>query len=180
MNDSQLKIKLRSPSSNDGAAVFRLISQCPPLDTNSLYCNLLQCAHFTETSVVAECDDEVVGFTSGYLMPERPGTLFIWQVAVDEKIRGQGLASRMVTFILSRSKCCQVTYLETTITESNRASWALFTSLAGKLRSQINTSSMFDRDLHFDGEHESEILARIGPFNRVLITNHTRGSHENF
>ncbi len=164
MSNNRFKVHFRLPSAEDGASVFQLVSRCPPLDTNSMYCNLLQCTHFANTSVIAICQDEVVGFTSGYLIPERPGTLFIWQVAVAEKMRGQGLGTRMLNSILSRSQCCQVTYLETTITDSNRASWALFEGLADKLQTQVNTSVMFERDTHFEGKHDSETLLRLGAF----------------
>jgi L-2,4-diaminobutyric acid acetyltransferase len=130
-----------------------------------MYCNLLQCTHFSSTSVAAIQDDELVGFISGYVIPERENTLFIWQVAVNDKARGQGLAARMLKNILDRSLCKEVNYLETTITESNQASWALFKSLAKKLNSELNASVMFDCDRHFSGEHDTELLARIGPFN---------------
>ncbi len=164
MSNDAPDIQLRPPTDQDGAAVHRLISQCPPLDTNSHYCNLLQCTHFANTSVAAIDKDKLVGFCSAYLIPERPDTLFIWQVAVAEEARGQGLGARMLKNILNRSLCSQVIYLETTITGSNRASWALFEGLAEKLDTQISSSVLFDKDQHFSGKHESEILVRIGPF----------------
>jgi len=157
-------ITLRAPTAEDGAAVYDLIAQCPPLDTNSMYCNLLQSCHFSDTSVAAELSQEIVGFISGYVLPKQPDTLFIWQVAVGEKARGQGLASRMLADILSRPACQQVKYLETTITPDNRASWALFESLANKLNAKLERSVMFDRQQHFAGQHETEMLVRIGPF----------------
>ena len=159
---------LRPPTPNDGASVFRLIGRCPPLDVNSMYCNLLQCTHFAGTSVAAvqtvSTNEELVGFISAYLIPEREDTLFIWQVAVDERARGTGLAGDMLKHILDRPQCSQITYLETTITESNKASWALFESLANKLGTRLEKSVMFDRDKHLADEHETELLARIGPF----------------
>lgn len=167
MSIPQKKSELRPPSANDGASVFRLINQCPPLDTNSMYCNLLQCAHFSDTSVAAVDSDssseELLGFISGYLIPERNNTLFIWQVAVSEKARGMGLASNMLQHILDRPQCANVKYLETTITESNQASWALFKSLSGKLQISLEKSIMFDRDDHLGGDHDTEFLARLGP-----------------
>lgn len=155
---------LRMPTAKDGAAVYDLIAQCPPLDTNSMYCNLLQCSHFSETSIAAESNDDIVGFISGYIQPNQPDTLFIWQVAVGEKARGQGLAGRMLKEILSRSVATEVRYIETTITPDNRASWALFESLANKLGAELNQSVMFERQQHFAGQHETEMLVRIGPF----------------
>ena len=102
---------LRRPESSDGAAVWELIRDCQPLDRNSLYCNLLQCDHFAATTVVAEQDGDVVGCISGYLVPARPDTLFIWQVAVGASARGQGLALRMLQHLLERPACRAVRFM---------------------------------------------------------------------
>jgi L-2,4-diaminobutyric acid acetyltransferase len=161
----QQEIDLRPPVSDDGISVFRLIQQCPPLDPNSIYCNLLQCSHFAGTSVAAVWRGELVGFVSGYLVPERADTLFVWQVAVGKPARGKGLASSMLRHILNRSQCRGVSYIETTITESNEASWALFERLAQQLNAELKRSVMFDREKHFAGRHDTEMLVRIGPFN---------------
>jgi L-2,4-diaminobutyric acid acetyltransferase len=144
--------------------VFRLVERCPPLDANSSYCNFLQCGHFAQTSVAAEMNGELVGFISGYKKPEQPDTLFVWQVAVDERARGQGLASKMLLHILQRPNCQSVNHLETTITEDNKGSWALFERLAKTLTADLNSSIFLDKQKHFDGLHDSEALVRIGPF----------------
>ncbi len=131
-----------------------------------MYCNLLQCTHYAETSVAAVSDGELVGFVSGYLLPRRPDTLFVWQVAVSGPARGQGLASRMLRDLLERPCCSDVRYLETTITESNEASWTLFRSLGRALQAELESSVMFDRQRHFADAHDTEMLLRIGPFAR--------------
>jgi L-2,4-diaminobutyric acid acetyltransferase len=156
-------LSLRPPVAEDGVSVHQLVEACPPLDPNSIYCNLLQCSHFAGTSVAAEQAGELVGFISGYFVPDRDDTLFIWQVAVGEKARGQGLAGKMLQHIIQRPQCDRVSYIETTITESNRPSWRLFESLAKKLSAKLESSIMFDRDAHFAGKHDSEFLIRIGP-----------------
>lgn len=161
------QLSLRPPVATDGIRVNRLVAQCPPLDTNSVYCNLLQCSHFAQTSVAAEIEGDLVGFVSGYIEPEQADTLFIWQVAVSEKARGMGLATRMLQSILQRDACQKVAYIDTTITEDNRASWALFERLAEKLGAELNHSVQFDREQHFDGEHATEMLVRIGPFKQA-------------
>lgn len=157
-------ISLREPVSEDGFRVFNLIKACPPLDQNSAYCNLIQCTHFSETSVIAEKSGEAVGFISGHIIPKQNDTLFIWQVAVSSTARGEGLGKRMMKHILDRHACAKVRYMETTITEDNEASWAMFKSLARDLGAQTQSSAFFDKEKHFDGQHESEILLRIGPF----------------
>lgn len=157
---------LRVPVAEDGYHVHQLVAQSPPLDPNSMYCNLLQCSHFSGTSVAATLNGKLVGFISGYCVPERPDTLFIWQVVVGEAARGRGLATQMIRFILSQPACQQVSYLETTITADNEASWGLFRGAAAKLEAELEAATVFDRYTHFQDEHESEILVRIGPFSR--------------
>jgi len=166
-----LAIELQIPTAEDGMSVYELVQNCPPLDTNSAYCNLLQCSHFADTSVAAVLygDDgqgQLVGFISGYILPGKPDTLFIWQVAVSDKARGQGLASKMIQHILQRPNCAQISFIETTITESNGASWALFERAAQSLNTELNRSVMFEKQTHFKGEHDTEMLVRIGPFSR--------------
>jgi L-2,4-diaminobutyric acid acetyltransferase len=164
VEETQVKeITLRCPHAEDGAAVYQLIADCPPLDTNSMYCNLLQCSHFSATSVAAEMAGNIVGFISGYIQPDKPDTLFIWQVAVGEQARGQGLAGRMLKEILARPACQDIRFVETTITPDNKASWALFESLTKKLGTELQRSVMFERQQHFAGQHDTEMLARIGP-----------------
>lgn len=129
-----------------------------------MYCNLLQATHFASTSVSAKRDGELVGFISGYALPERPDTLFIWQVAVDESARGCGLALSMLQHILQRPHCSAIHSLETSITASNRASWSLFRRLASNLNTQVEESVLFDHIDHFRGSHDTETLVHIGPF----------------
>ena len=156
-------IALRIPNAGDGEALHRLVQDSPPLDENSVYCNLLQCTHFAETSIVAASPGALVGFISGYLIPARPDTLFVWQVAVSAQARGLGLATRMLNQLLERSICAQVRWLETTITEANSASRALFQGLATKLDTALKSEIQFDQENHFGGKHDSEYLLRIGP-----------------
>ena len=154
------------PSTDDGWMVSQLIHDCPPLDENSVYCNLLQCHHFSATSVAVRLDDELVGFISGYLIPGRPDTLFIWQVAVSEKARGHGIAARMIRHILDRDCCQNVNYLETTITKANKASWALFRRVAEYYSAPVFDEPHFEKDRHFSGQHDTEHLLKIGPLQR--------------
>lgn len=155
---------LRPPTSEDGAAVFELIRGCPPLDVNSRYCNLLQCSHFSDTCVLAEQEGRVVGFISAYRVPDRTDTLFVWQVAVGECARGQGLGGRMLDHLLARPACTGVRFVETTITEDNQPSWGLFSAFARRRATALERSLLFDQQRHFDGHHASEYRVRIGPF----------------
>src|SRR5690606_23753072 len=95
-------ISLRRPIPEDGAAVHALIASSPPLDVNSTYAYLLLCHHFRETCVVAELNGRLVGFISGYIPPTQPDTFFVWQVAVHSQVRGSGLGTSMLRYLLQQ------------------------------------------------------------------------------
>lgn len=164
--DALERLEMRRPETEDGGEVNALISRCEPLDENSMYCNLLQCSHFADTCVVAELDGEIVGFVSGYIVPDQPEHFFVWQVAVAEEARGLSLAKRMILDILSRESCEGVTELHTTITPDNAPSQGVFSSVARTLETGVKRKVMFCEERHFDGDKPSEILWRIGPFDR--------------
>ena len=157
------KLEFSPPTSQDGIRVHRLIAACPPLDTNSIYCNLLQCHHFADTSVKVEQDGDLMGFISGYIPPNEPDVLFIWQVAVSPAARGMGLGKRMLSHLMDRPACAEVRYMRTTVTPDNEASLAMFASYARSAGAEVDDNILFDRDLHFDGKHASEVLYTIGP-----------------
>ena len=161
--DSGGDARLRHPSGEDGPAISALIAACPPLDVNSAYCNLLQCTHFADTCVVAERDGAIVGWISGYRPPADPDCLFVWQVAVADEARGQGLGGRMLAALLDRPAARPILYLSTTITDGNKASWAMFKAFARRHGAFFEKARLFDREQHFAGAHDTEWEVRIGP-----------------
>lgn len=156
------QMQMRLPTPGDGLAVYRLIKNSPPLDVNSPYFYLIQTKDFASTCALAEVEGEVLGWVSGYIRPDKPTTYFLWQVALDSRARGLGLASQLIAHLLQRSNFQQITHLETSITPSNQASWALFTRLAQQLACPLNKSILFTAEQL--GGDEDEELVRIGPF----------------
>lgn len=154
----------RKPTAADGRAVRELIACCPPLDANSLYCNLLQCTHFADTCALAEQDGEICGWVSAYRPPTEPQTLFVWQVAIRPSARRCGLGRALIGALLGRDAMRDIRQLKTTITPDNRASWALFRSLAKAWNAPFTTQEHFEREAHFGGHHESEHMLAIGPW----------------
>jgi L-2,4-diaminobutyric acid acetyltransferase len=144
-------------------ALHRLVSECTPLDPNSSYCNLLQCSHFQDTSIAAISNGVLLGSVTGYRIPDRQDTLFIWQVAVHPSARGQGLARTMLRKLTERLAKTGVRYIETSITPDNTASWRLFTGFATEQHAEVTRSVMFEQTLHFQGAHETEYVFHIGP-----------------
>jgi len=159
--------RLRKPVPEDGAAIHRLITQCPPLDRNSVYAYLLLCEHFRDTCVVAERDGKLDGFVSAYVPPGRDDVLFVWQVAVHARARGHRLGRAMLERLLERPGLAEITTLETTVGPDNQASRRMFAGLADSRGAACAESPLFERQLFGAASHDDEMLLRIGPFGPV-------------
>ncbi|GGJ38253.1 diaminobutyrate acetyltransferase [Streptomyces brasiliensis] len=165
MTAAQADLLIDRPAVTDGAALWRIAKDSGTLDLNSSYSYLLWCRDFAGTSAVArDGDGEPVGFVTGYVRPERPHTLLVWQVAVDAAYRGRGIAAALLDGLTERIGAERgITSVETTITPDNAASERLFTSYASRHGASVSRAVLFDADLFPDGPHEPEVLFRIGP-----------------
>ncbi|WP_462417097.1 diaminobutyrate acetyltransferase [Kytococcus sp. Marseille-QA3725] len=155
------RVVLRRATLDDGAAMWRIARDSRVLDLNTSYAYLIMARDFGQHSTVAELDGEVVGFCMSYLRPADPGTLFVWQIAVDEAARGLGLAGRMLQ---AGVEATGATALESTVTTDNDASNALFAGFARR-NGATETITEFITPEHFpaDDVHDAELLHRIEP-----------------
>jgi L-2,4-diaminobutyric acid acetyltransferase len=165
MTATQADLRIDRPSVADGTALWRIAKESGTLDVNSSYSYLLWCRDFAGTSAVARSEGgEPVGFVTGYVRPEAPETLFVWQVAVDGAYRGRGLAAALLDGLTARVAAERpLTTVETTITPGNTASERLFTSYAARHGADVTREVLFDTGLFPDGPHDPEVLYHIGP-----------------
>ncbi|CAM3500302.1 diaminobutyrate acetyltransferase [Isoptericola cucumis] len=155
-------VTIRTPTTSDGGAMWRLARDTGSLDLNSSYAYLLLARHFAGTSRIAVLGDgasaEAVGFLSGYRLPEDPSCLFVWQVAVDERMRGLRVAARLLDAAVDGSP--GVTRVETTVTTDNVASRRLFSRWAERRGATLTETTGFT-EAHFPDGHEAEPLLVI-------------------
>jgi L-2,4-diaminobutyric acid acetyltransferase len=155
---SRAEVRFGPPRLEDGRELWRIARDSKTLDLNSPYSYVMWCRDFSATSVVARSADGICGFVTGFARPKDPATLFVWQVAVDSAHRGEGLAGRMLDDLAARG----CTYLEATVTPDNVASDRLFSAFARDRGAELERRPLLDGKL-FPGEHEPEVLYRIGP-----------------
>lgn len=153
-------VTFRTPTVDDGGALWRIATDAKTLDVNTSYAYLLWCRDFAQTSIVAEIDGTPGGFVTGYTRPDDPETLMIWQVAVDDEHRGCGIARAMLEELTDRVS--QATMLETTITDDNDASIALFSRYAERRDAALERTDLFEPE-HFPDGHDAERLYRVSP-----------------
>ncbi|MBD5785925.1 diaminobutyrate acetyltransferase [Cellulosimicrobium terreum] len=154
------RLTVRRPSASDGAAMWRVARDSGELDLNSSYAYLLLAQHFADTCRVALDGDLVVGFVSGYRLPEDAAHLFVWQVAVDESARGLGIAGRMLDDLVDETS--GVTTLETTVAEDNVASRRLFARWAARRGAAITSRPLFTASQFPDSHVDEPLLVIAG------------------
>src|SRR5690625_4941907 len=157
-------IYFREPTEDDGSEMFRIVKESKVLDVNSSYSYLMWSKYFNKTSIIAESEDnEVIGFVSGFIQPDSPDTLFVWQVAVAKNHRSKGLATKLIEQLLNQLEKEKVNYLEATVTPSNIPSSNLFKGIAKKNNTNCTIFECFSEDQFPDPSHEPEMTYRIGP-----------------
>lgn len=171
--------RIDAPRVEDGAAIWRIARDSEVLDLNSSYSYLLWCRDFAATSVVARdtrtdassdtgsgsgSDGAPIAFVTGYIRPERPEALVVWQVAVDRAHRGKGLAGTLLDALTRRvTKEQGITSVETTVTPDNIASDRMFHAYSERHGATLEREVLFDGGLFPDEGHQPEVLYRIGP-----------------
>lgn len=194
--DEVSAVEMRHPVPADAAAIHCLVRTDGGLDLNSLYCYLLIGRDFSRTSLVAvrqgTTGGVLAGFVSAYRPPERPRSLFVWQIGVARDTRRRGLARRMLHRLLALPACRGILFLEATVTPSNEASRRLFTRLAMDLNVPCRVEGGFAADLFNAGGangdvadadqtrqcHEPEDCFLIGPLAGAGTTAEERRNHE--
>lgn len=162
---------LRAPHIGDGAELWRIAKDSAVLDTNSSYAYVLWCRDFAATSVVAEVQGRVVGYVIGFVRPQAPDTVFVWQVAVDRAQKGKGIGAQLLHALLDNVAAQGVAKLETTISPDNAASIALFSSVARRRDARITKQPLFDAGV-FPDSHAPEDLYLIAPNARTTQEDH--------
>lgn len=162
-------IIFRKPETRDGKYLWKLAGTSKTIDANSPYHYLLMCRVFADTCLVAEKQDRIIGFCTAFIPPGKPDTVFVWQVAVDHRERGQGIGVRIITEIIYNIRALNIKFLDATITASNIASIKLFTSAARQLNAPFAFETTFFDAFDFGQNiHEPEKLFRIGPIPRLI------------
>jgi L-2,4-diaminobutyric acid acetyltransferase len=160
----------RSPVPDDGPEIHALLRRCRGLDINSPQNYLLLCEHFSSTCIVVEQDSRVVAFISSYVLPERHDTLFIWQLAVDKHLRGQGLAKRLFRHLLSLHNLKRIRYVEAMLNPCNKVAQPLFESLAKQCHCDMSRLTVYPASMFGNANHGEEHLVRVGPIGSVSKT----------
>ncbi|ABW66772.1 diaminobutyrate acetyltransferase [Desulfosudis oleivorans] len=159
--DTTDNIQIVRPVRGDGPAMKRIAQETGVLSVNSTYYYALMARHFNNACMVARCGQTVCGYITGFFLPDRPDTLFVWQIGVSPEAQGKGLGKSLLVALAQQA---EPEFIEATIDPDNTASIHVFQSAARHLDADwlFSDTPFFDKtDL---GETEPpENRMRIGP-----------------
>lgn len=159
-----MTIQFRRPTVDDGKEMYRIVRESNVLDVNSEYSYLMWGEYFRDSSILAVDGNEIIGFITGFIPPKQPDTIFVWQVAVDDRYKGNGLATELIERLFNRLKREKdIEYVEATVTPSNIPSRRLFEGVAHKNKTKCIVSECFSKNQFTEEDHEPEFKFRIGP-----------------
>jgi L-2,4-diaminobutyric acid acetyltransferase len=167
MTKGNFNFKIRNLEVQDIKEVYKLLTANRPyVGLNSRYTYFLLAKDFSDTCVVAEYKDKIVGFSSGYISPSHKDTFFSWETVVQEDFRGNNLQKLM---LLHQIESKRVKFFEGTVNPSNEASKRTFRGLAQLLETKCEECMLFSGDDFENDGHEPEILFRVGPFSQERV-----------
>jgi L-2,4-diaminobutyric acid acetyltransferase len=159
----------RTPTPEDGLAVWELVRNTPALDANSPYAYVLWFRDFADCCLVATVDDEVVGFLTGYRRPEEPETYFVWQTAVSPRHGIPFLGVKLFEAAAERQRARGARFVEASVSAENRPILMVLKQYARRRAATVTERVLFPAAWLGEGHHD-EVLQRIGPLATPLDT----------
>ncbi|MCE8027711.1 diaminobutyrate acetyltransferase [Halomonas daqingensis] len=156
----------KQPTIHDAKDMYHLACETTQLDRYPEYFYLLWCRDFQETSLIAKKDGDLIGFVIGYIRPDFPSTLLIWQQATQKSVINRGLGVRLLNDLICRCKDRGVDFVEATIDPCNYTAERTLLGISKMHRTSMEKAVIFEQK-HFSVEHHAEMLVKVGPLPAV-------------
>jgi len=119
---------IRQASESDLSKIRAFVKKNPPLGFHSLYTYWVLCSQFNKLWFVFEEDKEILGFIAGVKNLSSVPTALIWQIGVDERMRGEGVSRQLIDAFLASCRELHIEKGLVTIDPENKSSLGLFQS----------------------------------------------------
>ncbi len=130
-------MEVREIRKNDLEKIIELIKQgIPYVLPYNVYVYWILQNYYSSTCKVVESEDKIIGYISGIPSLDKE-TIFIWQLCVDIKHRGDGIGTMMIDSLVSEAKRLGYCNIQLSISDTNIASQTLFKSYAEKKSMEI-------------------------------------------
>ena len=121
-----MQIKIRTAQQNDFLDVYTFISQCKPLENYSEHFYKIMLRYFGNTCFIAEFKKDIIGFIMCFISQMDAKTMFIWQIGVFSKFRGNEIGKMLLKEAEKTAQVYRCKRIELTVDPENVPSQKFF------------------------------------------------------
>ncbi|AZT99943.1 diaminobutyrate acetyltransferase [Brevibacterium linens] len=164
------EVSPETPTLKDAASMWSLVRSTPEVDQNSAYYYMIWCRDFMNTTRVVRHEGEVAAFITGYIQPDAPDTLMIWQQVISPAFRGTGLGICLLRSVAEPLiKSSSIQFVEATVSAVPSPPARTLEKLGALYGAPVASTELFSSSMFPDSDHGPEILVRVGPIGSVLM-----------
>jgi L-2,4-diaminobutyric acid acetyltransferase len=120
------QIIIRKVREDEFLKVYNFVSHCKPLENYAEHFYKIMFRYFGNSCLVAEFNDEIVGFVMGFRSRVNNKTFFLWQIGVFSYYRGKEIGRILLEEFEKVAKKLGCKRIELTVDPNNLASQKLF------------------------------------------------------
>ncbi len=122
-------MKVREVREGEFSKILELVKNCKPLEVYPAHVYKIMFRYFRDFCIVAEQNQEIIGFALGFSAQNPKQTCFFWQIGVNPKIQAKGVGKQLVTYFEKKVKKLGYNQIELTVDLENIPSQKLFEKL---------------------------------------------------
>lgn len=154
-----MKIIIRKAKEEEFLNVYEFVSRCNLLENYAEHFYKIMLRYFGNSCFIADYNGDIVGFVLGFVSQIYDKTYFLWQVGVDESMRGEGIGKMLLETVEKEMRKLGCNRIELTIYPKNIPSKRLFekmgylnvSSKEGKLIKVMENTAV--KDYYKPGRH---------------------------
>ncbi|SRR5258708_11608668 len=123
---------VRNCNEKDVDNIRQFVNLCKPLTLHTPYTYWVLFTNFSESCLLIEENNLIVGYISGIKSASLKNTFFIWQIGVRKEFRGKGYAQILIKTIIEVAKKQGCSKIQFTIEPENSISLNTFKNFAVK------------------------------------------------
>lgn len=163
------ELQPQTPVDEDAVSMWSLVKSTPEIDHNSAYCYMIWCRDFGSTTRVIRSAGEVVAFITGYVRPEAPNTLMIWQQVISPTYRGTGLGIKLLHAVADPLiESANIRFVEATVSAVPSPPARTLEKLGASYCAPATSTELYSSNMFPEPGHAPEILVRVGPISPAM------------
>lgn len=123
-------MKIRAMEARDISDIRELIDICKPLDLHTPFTYWILSEYFSNTCLVLEDHNDIVGYAGGVKSSSMEGVFYLWQIGLLPEYRGKGCFAMLLDSIIYEVRSLSCHALEFSVLSDNYQSINAFSKYA--------------------------------------------------